>query len=195
MQSLIRVCSAPSAFALNVLFPSTTPLRRTAVQNPTHQTRQADIKVDTINVDLSLDENSACKVVERPGRQTFPAGGECNRRVPQTFLQRRIAFAVRDRVYEFDGIGQESAQAVDDEGFEIGSRDPLTLGTVQRGAGDEAAGDVVAIPRSFLDCMSRRHGFGIGVEDDTSEQAWLEGLVAFPPLHPILLQMPLHSSP
>jgi hypothetical protein len=62
-----------------------------------------------------------------------------SRRVLQPLLHRRIAFPIRDRIQEFDGIGQESAQAADDEGFEIGSRDPLTLGTVQRGASDEAA--------------------------------------------------------
>ena len=47
------------------------------------------------------------------------------------------------------------AQAADDKGFEIGRRDPLTSGTVRLGASDEAAGDVVAIPRSLLDRVGR----------------------------------------
>src|SRR5271166_3238814 len=81
----------------------------------------------------------------------FPPSGECSRRVPQPLLHWRIAFPTRDRIQEFDGIGQESAQAADDKGFEIGRRDPLTSGTVRLGASDEAAGDVVAIPRSLLD--------------------------------------------
>src|SRR5208337_5270499 len=53
----------------------------------------------------------------------------------------------------------------------------------------------VAIPRSLLDRVGRRHGFGTGVEDDAGQQAWFEGSVAFPPLHPLLLEMALHSSP
>ena len=45
---------------------------------------------------------------------------------PQPLLLRRIAIPIRDRIQEFDGIGQESAQAADDKGFEIGRWDPLT---------------------------------------------------------------------
>ena len=62
----------------------------------------------------------------------LPASAECSRRVPQPLLHRRIAFLIRDRIQEFDGIGQESAQAADDKGFEIGRRDPLTSGKPKR---------------------------------------------------------------
>ena len=67
--------------------------------------------------------------------------------------------------------------------------------TVRRWASDEAAGDVVAIPRCLLDRVGRRHGFGTGVEDDAGQQAWFQGFVAFPPLHPVLFETALHSSP
>ena len=40
--------------------------------------------------------------------------------------------------------------------------------------------------------MGRRHGFGTGVEDDAGQQAWLQGFVAFPPLHPVLFETALH---
>src|SRR5271166_417082 len=104
-----------------------------------------------MRVNLRPDEDGARKIVLRLGRQMFPPSRERSRRVPQPLLHWRIAFPIRDRIQEFDGIGQESAQAADDKGFEIGRWDPLTSGTVQRGASDEAAGDVVAIPRSLLD--------------------------------------------
>ena len=59
MLSLIRVCRAPSAFALNVLFPSTTPSAALLFKTELIKHVQADIKVDTLNVNLSLDENRA----------------------------------------------------------------------------------------------------------------------------------------
>ena len=44
----------------------------------------------------------------RLGRQMFPTSGERSRRVPHPLLHWRIAFPIRDRIQEFDGIGQES---------------------------------------------------------------------------------------
>jgi hypothetical protein len=76
--------------------------------------------------------------------------------------------------------------------LEAGTR---VLGSCPTRASDEAAGDVVPIPRSLLDRVGRRHGFGTGVEDDAGQQAWFEGFVAFPPLRPVLFKMALHSSP
>jgi hypothetical protein len=122
-------------------------------------------------VNLRADKDRARKVVEPLGRQMFPASGEPCRRVPQPLQRWRIASSISDCIQHFDGIGQESAQAADDKGFEIRRRDPLTSGTVCRGAGDEALGYVIAIPRSLLDRVGRGHGFGTGVEDDAGQQA------------------------
>ena len=83
-----------------------------------------------MRVNLRPDEDGTREIVQRVGRQMFPPSRERSRRVPQPLLHWRIAFPIRDRIQEFDGIGQESAQAADDKGFEIGRRDPLTSGTV-----------------------------------------------------------------
>src|SRR5208337_1505202 len=56
-------------------------------------------------------------------------------------------------------------------------------------------GSAAELPRSLLDRVGRRHGFGTGVEHDAGQQAWFEGFVAFPPLHPVLFEMALHASP
>ena len=81
------------------------------------QTRRADIKVNAISVNLRPEENGARKIVLRLGRQMFPTRGERCRRVPRPLLHWRIAFPIRDRIHEFDGIGHESAQAAKDKGF------------------------------------------------------------------------------
>ena len=131
------------------------------------------------------------------GPLPFPSGrDERGRGVRQdgTRSQRRRAAAPKSPEGICPPAGQESAQAADDKGFEIGRRDPLTSGTVRRGASDEAAGDVVAVPRSLLDRVGRRHEFGTGVEDNAGQQAWFEGFAAFPPLHPVLFEMALHPS-
>ena len=96
MLSLIRACSEPSAFALDVRIPSTVPLACAVVQKPAHQTRRADVKVNAIRVNLCPDEDGAREFVQRLGRQMFPASAECSRRVPQPLLHRRIAFPIRD---------------------------------------------------------------------------------------------------
>jgi len=64
-------------------------------------------------VNLRSDKDGANKIVLRRARQTVPTNGERSRRVPQPLLHWRIAFPIRDRIQEFDGIGQESAQAAD----------------------------------------------------------------------------------
>ena len=113
----IRVCVRRS-------IPIVDSLADTFAQKPADQTHRADIKIDAIRVNLRPDEDGARKIMLRLGRQMFPTGRERSRRVPQPLLHRRIAFPIRDRIQKFDGIGQESAQAADDAGVEIGSRDP-----------------------------------------------------------------------
>src|SRR5271166_6159014 len=111
MLSLIRVCSGPSAFALDVRFPTTIP--SPAVPFKSQLTRRAE------PISRSMQSAWTCaltrmergKIVLRLGRQMFPTSGERSRRVPQPLLHWRIAFPIRDRIQEFDGIGQKSAQA------------------------------------------------------------------------------------
>jgi hypothetical protein len=175
--------------------PIVDSLVNTFAQKPADQTLRADIKINAIRVNLRADKDRARKVVEPPGRQMFPGRGEPCRRVAQPFQHWRIASRISDCIQHFDGIGQESAQAADDKGFEIRCRDPLTSGAVCRGAGDEALGYVIAIPRSLLDRVGRGHGFGTGIEDDAGQQAWFEGFVAFTPLRPVLFKVALRPSP
>jgi len=125
-----------------------------------------------VSTNLRPDEDGARQIVQRLGRVLFAASRERSRRVPQPLLHWGIVSSVRDRIQDFDGIGEERPQASDDKSVEIGRRDPLTAGTACRGASDEPAGDVVPISRSLLDGVGRRHGFGTGVEEDSGQQAW-----------------------
>ncbi len=72
------------------------PLACAVVQEPTDQTRRADIKVNAMRVNLRPDEDGAREIVQRVGRQMFPSSRERSRRVPQPLLHWRIAFPIRD---------------------------------------------------------------------------------------------------
>lgn len=99
--------------------PSGDPVAAAFAHKSSDQTRRADVKVNAIGVNLRLDEDGAHQVVQRFRRQTISPSRERGRRVPQLFLHRRIRLAIRDRVQDFDGIGEERAQAADDKRFEI----------------------------------------------------------------------------
>ena len=60
-------------------------------------------------------------------RDTFASSAERGRRVPQPFLHRSIVFAVRDRVQNFDGVGEQRPQSVCDHRFQIGRGNSLTM--------------------------------------------------------------------
>ncbi len=49
-----------------------------------------------------------------------PASRERSRRVPQPLLHWGIVSSIRDRIQDFDGIGEERPQASDDKSVEIG---------------------------------------------------------------------------
>jgi hypothetical protein len=115
----IRVCVRRS-------IPIVDSLVNTFAQKPADQKLRADIKINAIRVNLRADKDRARKVVDPAGRQMFPASGEPCRRVPQPLQHWRIASPIGNRIQHFDGIGQESAQAADDKGFEVRRRDLLT---------------------------------------------------------------------
>ena len=147
-----------------------------------------------MQVDLRPDEDRAREIVQRLGRQMFPSSRERRRRVPQPILHWRIAFP-HSRSRSGFQRDRPDAQRPNDEGFEIGSSDPLTSGTVRRRAGDEAAGDVVAMPRSLLDHVGRRW-----VRNRRRRRCRPAGLVRglcrlFTAAIRFSLKMALHSSP
>jgi hypothetical protein len=97
------------------------PLSAAIGQEPSNQPPRADGEVDAVGVHLRPDEDGVRQAVQRLGRKVFPASRERGRGVPEPLLHWR---AVRNRIQDFDGIGEERAQTIDDQRFDMGRREP-----------------------------------------------------------------------
>src|SRR4029077_19766882 len=89
------------------------------VQKPTDQPSQADLKVDAIRANQRPNEDGTRQIVQCLGRVLFPASRERSRRVPQPLLHWGIVSSIRDRIQDFDGIGEGRSQASDAKSAEM----------------------------------------------------------------------------
>jgi len=96
---------------------------------------------------------SACFPIERRARPPRPAVSSCIG---------ASRFIARDSVQDFDWIGAQRPQSIGDQRFQIRRGNSLTVrlirGFAPIAAGNEAAGDVIAIPGSSLYRVGRGHG-------------------------------------
>src|SRR6185312_11226710 len=124
------------------------------------------VEVDPIRVNLDPSDERAkdCETLilaaGRDRSDDIPCGNE------RALDARRIAALRRQRLCDGDGISEEGPQALDNETLELGPRKALPglMTALRPDAGDQPARDIVAIAKTFLDSVRRRHQLAGSVE-------------------------------
>lgn len=128
--------------------------------------RRPQVDVDPIQVNLDLgderakDRETLILIAGRDRSDDIRCGSE------RALDARRIAALRRQRLCDAHGISEEGPQALDNETLELGPRKTLPglMTALRPDASDQSARDIVAIAKTFLDSVRRRHQLAGSVE-------------------------------